>query len=190
LTNSTPTTPKPSRLSILTLPGEIRNKIWKLSVTGFKITIVDQEPYTAGTIQIIKAAHPDDDFPRKYTQPSFTLPLVCRQMHAETSSFIYSSNTFKFEDGDEMERWINARTPSQRGLITSLDVPMGYMQNYDYREFNNFSVICPSIERIDVDVYFLYFTRFVTESIWTAQVRIEGRIRQREGRPDLVIEWH
>jgi hypothetical protein len=54
---------------------------------------------------------------------AISLPRVCRQIYAETATFVYSENCFAFASPKGLEKWLAKRLPAQREAITDLIVP-------------------------------------------------------------------
>lgn len=128
--------------------------------------------------------------PRAFVRSTFALQKVCRQMYVESSSFIYTHNTFGFNNQKTFDRWYKDRALGQKRLVTSVDMPYEYTHLYCKGLRRSFRQKFPNIKRIGVASMVPVFSRQrESESIDAAKIRIIGLIKAKEGQ-DVEVAWH
>jgi len=119
---------------LLRLPGELRNRICELAVSG-NIIVVSSSYKRPGKMPvyltsaetpgpIVKGAQKSD---RTSVSGIFTIGLACRQLHQETALTQYTKNTFHFDDEQTGRTFVEGLTSAQRALLTSISINF-----YDY----------------------------------------------------------
>ncbi|KAF1925336.1 uncharacterized protein M421DRAFT_13816, partial [Didymella exigua CBS 183.55] len=187
---------------LLLLPGEIRNKIWKLALGDHRVDIQDlinEKPID--TFHNERARYSHTLCPPGFIRPTFQLPRVCRQIYVEASPYVYMLNTFTFHNMATFDRWIKNRCIGQRRLVTSLDVPCTYARLYRSGFRKPFVSKFPNITRIGIDNWTLFCDyneiRRLPENngkgaleLWVdAKAKIIAEVKDKEGQ-HLRIEWH
>lgn len=140
------------------------------------------------------------------TEPTFSLPRVCRQIYVETSAMIYTLNRFDFSfSGTSMfDSFIRNRVSGQRCLISCIAVPIGFFQFYLRNRRKPFRVTFPNIKRVVVKFNYKSLISTVSRvseddvasilehepypSGDPLKIWVKNRVKQKEGR-EMEIEW-
>jgi len=97
---------------LLSLPAEIRLKIWDYAIGGMRIYLKDGH----GVEYSIDGATETHDFD---LNRQFALPRVCRQIYSETGANFYRFNVFSFEDHETLNRFrVNMKRAHWEALHT------------------------------------------------------------------------
>jgi hypothetical protein len=138
----------------------------------------------------VRPLYPARHFPRIWVRPTFALGQVCRQTYVESSSYIYTLNTFKFDSCATFDTWFGKLPLGQQRLVTSVNVPYDYMRLYWHGFRKSFIKKLPNIQRIGIDDNIPRFSRkSEADTVEMARARIVELIRAKEGN-HLEIDWH
>ncbi|KAF2874966.1 hypothetical protein BDV95DRAFT_564030 [Massariosphaeria phaeospora] len=123
-------TQPPPTSALLRLPAELRNLIYEYAVGG-------------ETIELHQYRR------REYRQSAYqlTLPLVSRQLHAETALLFYSTNHFSFRQPIDIKWFVARRTEEQIAAITSVQGPPDL---YSSRNEWTYSGVFPGLKELHV----------------------------------------
>lgn len=179
---------------LLRLPGEIRTKIWKYTLGYHQIDIGHyslKRSWPIGHTLDVRPLRPAGHFPSTLVHPHFTLPKVCRQVYVESSAFIYTLNTFRFNNCTALDQWVKSLAPGQRRLVASVDVPCDYMHKYRHGLRKSFCAKFENIERIGVDEHVAVYGKRPGDDkgLGPAKKREVEFILAKEGK-SFRIEWH
>jgi hypothetical protein len=179
---------------LLRLPGEIRNRIWQYALGYHQIDIGYygfKRSWPIGPTLDVRSLRPAQHFPRTFVRPNFALSRVCRQVYVESSAFIYTLNTFRFNNCTAIDRWVKSLALGQKRLVASIDVPSDYMHKYRHGLRKSFFAKFANIKRVGVDEHVAVYGRRPGDdkSLATAKKREEDFIRAKEGK-SIRIEWH
>ena len=122
---------------LLRLPAEVRQKIYEYAVGGHHVVIDRKEAIEASkrgcfyhllypNDRTRAGVYPDKmvnwEWPGKYNMQGRVppLPLVCRQMHQETSLLMFELNLFSFSNGSIRSDWIKSLKPVQRRALRQI----------------------------------------------------------------------
>jgi hypothetical protein len=97
--------------TLLRLPAEIRNNIWSIVVGRATVEGRTRTPGQRRSIPHVNAV------------PDLRLPLVCRQIYAETVLLPFEQWLFYFITDDAMDVWAAALSDMERQSITLLKTP-------------------------------------------------------------------
>ena len=116
-------------VSLLQLPGEIRNRIYDLVVEESRVVIRANHPKKE--LASLQAVDPTQKhkLPRYRLSGSFTktnadrsLLLTCRQMNQEAAGFVYGRTTFCFNTMNTIHKFLNVIPTAGAKAIESLEV--------------------------------------------------------------------
>ena len=124
--------PDTSTSGFLLLPPEIRIRIWEELTPRLNDTRVSvgAYPVSLNVFDIGNAIRYVLRFRPRYQislQPRIPLALLktCRQNYEEGCYFWYTTSTFYFYDPRALYEFVNARSPSQQGIIRHLELRAG-----------------------------------------------------------------
>jgi hypothetical protein len=183
----------PSRLSFLSLPGELRNEVYDLLLTHpTPIRVVGSEGY------ILQPCHGQPHLDSNTTNSPFVrLFLTCRQVHQEAASRFFKNNTIAIATvprlHDPAGKFINILIPlwlSNLGhqaymvtkLIIDLDAlcPLSCTGNYG----------CPSFHDVFDESSSLIEVHHLLRTIWEANLDIDITILQPHGKDFTdLLNW-
>jgi len=92
------------------------------------------------TMDSPSGAHPD-----ALKRLATKLPQVCRQIHAETSAFIYTANTFGFASELGALKWLMERSQAQELVIRSIVLP----KDEDLWFEEVVKIMCPNFREVE-----------------------------------------
>jgi len=162
--------------------------IWAYALGGHQIDIHGHRrgykfPYKA----IVHIAPLESE--TNFVTPNFRLPQVCRQIYAESAHMVYTLNTFGFNNGDTMERWIKVLPLGWKRVVTSIDVPLSYMRPYRAGRRQPFQRKFPNVKRLGIDVLHLDYIRENGESYEHAKSRVQKLIHDWDSK-EIKVDWH
>ncbi|KAJ4296249.1 beta transducin [Kalmusia sp. IMI 367209] len=157
---------------LLRLPSEIRNRIFAYAMGGHVITIkvtktFDIDAFTISH-KLCSTSRQRGKRTRDSAAPPWQLPLVCRQLYAETALLPYSLNSFRFVDRNDLVKatgkykgphynvldlWFEKRRPAQVKAIQFLHVPARYLRKYIERKRPSFQKRFPNIRKVILSSY-------------------------------------
>jgi hypothetical protein len=89
-------------------------------------------------------------YPLRIGQGGHSLPLVCRQLHAESHTLLYSLNIISFECHDEAAEFSNKRlTKPQRDAVTDIVHRSHYHWLY-LKKVKPYTVLFPNLKRLQL----------------------------------------
>ncbi|KAH7076356.1 hypothetical protein BKA63DRAFT_564750 [Paraphoma chrysanthemicola] len=147
-----------SRSSLLRLPGELRNKIYKFAIGSHYYHIEEvthSRTEKSWWVKTIGRAYlsPKDKTPQS---TAFHLPEVCRQIYSETATLAYALNTFiiDFDTGGNKDL-IKNLLPAQKNAIRSVMPQFIFFERYVACEYGDvykrsFKAIIPHLKRVEV----------------------------------------
>lgn len=124
--------------------------------------------------------------------PNFQLPQVCRQIYAESAHMVYTLNTFGFSNGDTLDRWVKALPLGWKRVVTSINVPLSYMESYRAGRRQPFQRKFPKIKRLGIDVMYpniIRQARLEMESYEQAKARVRKMISDLDSK-EIRVDWH
>ncbi|KAF1956275.1 hypothetical protein CC80DRAFT_535618 [Byssothecium circinans] len=118
-----------SKTTLLSLPAEIRMRIWEYALGGVCICHVPLKNSDEANTKVFdedtafEKGSGRDFSPRRNDKSSNTVSYsiallpVCRQIYSEVAVLPYSLNTFYFHKSNLMRRWWKLRQPAQRNAV-------------------------------------------------------------------------
>jgi hypothetical protein len=172
----------------LRLPGEIRNLIWEYAVGGHQVDIHGRHRRCKFLDKVYVHSAPLES-ETNFVTPNFRLPQVCRQIYAESAHMVYTLNTFGFNNGHTMDRWIKKLPLGWKRVITSIDVPFSYMRLYRNGRRQSFQRKFPNIQRLGIDLMYPNYIREQGESYEHAKARVLELIHDWDSK-ETRVDWH
>lgn len=129
--------PKMSKVSFLSLPGEIRNQVYSLLIPSMRILVVGNRPNkelqvaqklwcNADTIQArshFRLSHIADS---RHIEQGLTLTtnllLACQEIKSDVETFLYARTTFCFTSAKVLHRFLNRASPSGLRVIEKVEI--------------------------------------------------------------------
>ncbi|KAJ4345258.1 uncharacterized protein N0V89_011388 [Didymosphaeria variabile] len=166
-----------TRSPLLSLPGEIRNMIWRYAMTGNVVKISEDDERslyddvkTWEKIQVAFQGHAvqvqDEGSPTRWRNAfylhedtpvaAFHLPEVSRQIYTETATLAYPDTVFYLDTGRWgaplfVQTWSATLTPAHKDAITDISINKNYLEYYLNESRRSFRANLPALKRIHVD---------------------------------------
>lgn len=201
---------------LLSLPGELRNKIWEFAMGGNVVNVLmdpDEPRVVSNTFKKVVIVfrgnaieRPEDiwDDDVKLVS-SFHLPEVCRQTYYETVSLGYALNTFTFDESfcidvfGSMTTWAKSLIPAHRNAVIAIELDQSAFASYiSYPELK-LKEIFPGLKKIyarkDIHSHDLdfQFAKCSKGSGWNYEERMnwmQKKVKERDGEDVKLLFEH
>jgi hypothetical protein len=135
------TTQTPQNSLLLSLPGEIRNAIYKLLLVSYK-TVEPRGPW-----KLKSPSYPS--YPFSQYRSALAIAFTCKQLKDEVLSLYYGTNNFKFGPVEEMRKCLEAIGNDGRELLTHVEFNYwGHARAPGFRALANL----PNLQRLHINI--------------------------------------